>query len=203
MIRAELKAQAKAQLKGNVGMLFLCSLIVYAISVVCCMIPVVGVIASLVLTAAFSIGLYLIYLDLSYNRETHVSRLFDGFRYWGKALWLMILIGVFTFLWSLLFYIPGIIKAISYSMSYYILAENPEMTAREALNESKTIMHGHKMEYFVLGLSFIPWILLVAITFGIAAIWVGPYMQLTITNFYNNIKRQKQITSEENAVGEF
>ena len=203
MVRAELKAQAKAQLKGNVGMLFLCSLIVYVISVVCCMIPVVGAIASLVLTAAFSIGLYLIYLDLSYNKETHVSRLFDGFRYWGKALWLMILVGVFTFLWSLLFYIPGIIKAISYSMSYYILAENPEMTAREALNESKAIMHGHKMEYFVLGLSFIPWILLVAITFGIAAIWVAPYMQLTITNFYHNIKREKQVTPEENSVGEF
>lgn len=203
MVRAELKAQAKAQLKGNVGMLFLCSLIVYAISVVCCMVPVIGAIASLIITPALSVGLLLVYLDLSKNTDTHVSRIFDGFRYWGKALWLMILVGVFTFLWALLFYIPGIIKAISYSMSYYILAENPEMTAREALNESKRIMHGHKMEYFVLGLSFIPWVLLVAITFGIAAIWVIPYMQLTITNFYNNIKGQNHTTSEENTVGEF
>lgn len=203
MIRAELKAQAKAQLKGNVGMLFLCSLIVYAIGILCCMIPVVGAIASLIITPGLSIGLLLVYLDLSKNLDTHVSRLFDGFRYWGKALWLMILVSVFTFLWALLLYVPGIIKAISYSMSYYILAENPEMTAREALNESKEIMHGHKMEYFVLGLSFIPWVLLVAITFGIAAIWVIPYMQLTITNFYNNIKRQKEVTPVENFAGEF
>ena len=103
----------------------------------------------------------------------------------------MLLVAVFTLLWSLLLYIPGIIKAISYSMSFYILAENPEMSAREALNESKKIMHGHKMDYFVLALSFIPWILLVMITFGIAAIWVAPYMQLTITNFYHSIKTKK------------
>ena len=190
MIRAELKAQAKAQLKGNVGMLFLCSLIVYAIGILCCMIPVVGAIASLIITPGLSIGLLLVYLDLSKNLDTHVSRLFDGFRYWGKALWLMILVSVFTFLWALLLYVPGIIKAISYSMSYYILAENPEMTAREALNESKEIMKGNKLNFFILELSFFFWLLLVVVTFGIAAIYVEPYMQLTYANFYHNIKRQ-------------
>lgn len=86
-----------------------------------------------------------------------VSTLFSAFPSLGKALWLNILIGVFTFLWSLLFYIPGIIKALSYSMANYILADNPEMTAREALRESKIIMHGHKWELFVLNLSFILW----------------------------------------------
>ena len=87
-------------------------------------------------------------------------------------------------------------------MSYYILAENPDMTAREALNESKAIMHGHKMDLFVLELSFIPWLLLVAVTLGIAAIWVEPYMQLTLTNFYHNIKRQDAQPVYENTVFE-
>ena len=75
-------------------------------------------------------------------------------------------------------------------MSWYILAENPDMTAREAITESRLIMDGHKFELFVLQLSFIPWILLGSVTFGIAYIWVLPYMQLTMTNFYHNIKRQ-------------
>ena len=73
-------------------------------------------------------------------------------------------------------------------MSNFVLAENPDMTAREALNVSKRITKGHKMELFVLSLSFIPWIFLVAFTFGIASVYVVPYMELTITNFYHEIK---------------
>ena len=202
MTRAELKTLAKAQLKGKVGMFFLCSLIIGAISLVS-VIPVAGTIALLLITPSLSIGLILVYLDATKNENPKVARMFDGFQYFGKAILLMLLVGIFTLLWSLLFYIPGIIKSISYSMSYYILAENPQMTAREALNESKAIMHGHKMEYFVLGLSFIPWILLVMVTFGIAAIWVMPYMQLTITNFYNSIKRQETVAQGGDAAVEF
>ena len=93
-------------------------------------------------------------------------------------------------LWSLLFVIPGIIKGYSYSMAFYILAENPDMTAKEAITESREIMNGHKWELFVLGLSFILWAFAIVFTLGIAAIYVEPYMQLTIANFYHNIKRQ-------------
>ncbi len=192
MVRAEIKAQAKEQLKGNVGKYFLCMLIIFEISFVCGLIPGIGSIASIIITPSLTIGVILFCLDLSYGKSAEVGRIFHGFQYCGKALWLTILVAVFTFLWALLLYIPGIIKGISYSMSYYILAENPEMTAREALNESKAIMHGHKMEYFVLQLSFIPWILLCTITLGIAMIYVQPYMQLTTTNFYHKIKRQPQ-----------
>ncbi len=202
MIRAEIKAQAKDQLKGNIGKLFVCMLINYAIGVVCGLIPGVGTIAAVIVSPPLSIGLILIYLDLSYNKSTEISRMFDGFKYFGKSIWLTILVAVFTMLWALLFYIPGIIKALSYSMAFYILAENPEMTAREALNESKAIMHGHKMDLFVLYLSFIPWLLLVIVTCGIAAIYVTPYMQLTVANFYQGIKRQKQVIPEESVAEE-
>ena len=193
MNRAELKAKAKAQLQGKIGKIFLCMLIVFAISAVCGVIPGIGTIAAIIVGPALSIGLYLVFLDMTYGKDPEVSTLFNGFQYTGKALWLTILVGVFTFLWALLFYIPGIVKAISYSMSYYVLAENPNMTAREALNVSKRITNGHKMDIFVLGLSFIPWILLVTVTCGIAAIYVVPYMQLTITNFYHEIKDQPQV----------
>ena len=95
---------------------------------------------------------------------------------------------LFTYLWALLFFIPGIVKALSYSMAPYILAENKGKSALECINESKEMTKGHKMELFVLGLSFIGWGLLCGITFGIAAIWVAPYMQATMANVYNSLK---------------
>ena len=89
---------------------------------------------------------------------------------------------------SLLLVIPGIIKVFSYAAAPFILADNPELTAREALSESKRIMDGHKFDLFVLQLSFFWWSILSAITFGIAYIYVVPYFQATMANFYNDIK---------------
>lgn len=188
--RAEIKAQAKAQLKGKVGMFFLCSLIVYAITFALCFIPIVGVIGVYIIAPPLAVGLISVYLNVTYGDEVEIGTLFKSFNYMGKCIALFLMIIFFTLLWSLLFVIPGIIKSYSYSMAFYILAENPDMTAKEALNESKEIMNGNKMNLFVLQLSFILWLLLVSVTFGIAAIWVEPYMQLTFTNFYHNIKRQ-------------
>lgn len=186
--RAELKAQAKAQLKGNLFTLFLCGLIMIGISIVANLIPVIGTIACIIIAPALSLGCLQIYLDVANNVKADIEVLFSKFSCMGKALWLAILIAFFTYLWSLLLIIPGIIKSLSYSMAFYILAEHPEMTAREALNESKRIMNGHKMDLFVLYLSFILWDLLVIFTFGIAAIYVVPYENLTITKFYQSIK---------------
>lgn len=73
-------------------------------------------------------------------------------------------------------------------MSMYILAENKGKAALECINESKSMTNGHKMELFVLGLSFIGWALLGCITFGIAFIWVMPYMNATYANAYNSLK---------------
>ncbi len=192
MNRAELKLAAKAQIQGKIGILFVCYLVVFGIGLVCGLIPVVGGVASFVITPAISLGLCLIFLGLTEGKNVEIGTLFSRFSCVGKALWLNILIGVFTFLWSLLFWIPGIVKGLSYSMAYYVLAENPEMTAREALNESKAIMEGHKMELFVLYLSFILWDILVVFTFGIASVYVLPYQSATVANFYQKIKRQPQ-----------
>ena len=202
MIRSELKEQAKAQLKGNLGMLFLCSLIIVLISAACGAIPVVGAIASIILSPPLALGLTMVYLNVTYGDKADVSTVFDGFKTFGTSIVLNILMSIFTFLWSLLLIIPGIIKGISYSMSFYILAENPDMSATDALNESKAIMEGHKMDYFVLTLSFIPWFLLMMITFGLAGIYVVPYMTLTITNFYHNIKRQQPVAAAADAASD-
>ena len=188
MNRIELKSLAKEQIRGNIGMLFISalvmSLIVSAASAI-----TVGI-GTIFIAAPLQIGWILILFGLTEGVKPEVSTIFDGFAIYGKALLLYILTAIYVMLWSLLFFIPGFVKAYSYSMAPYILAENQNMTASEAINESRRIMNGHKMDLFVLELSFIPWLLLCMITFGIAFIYVAPYMDMTRVNFYNKIKNE-------------
>lgn len=182
--RVEIKMKAKEQIKGNIWMLFLVAIIYAVICGAANLIPVVG---AFVVVPPLSLGLIFIYLDVCAKKGVEVGRLFAGFQKMGDAIVLTLLITIFTFLWSLLFVIPGIIKGISYSQSYFILAENPDMTASEALNESKRIMDGHKWEYFVLQLSFLGWTILASLTFGILFIWLVPYMECTLVNYYHKL----------------
>lgn len=191
MTRAELKKEAKEQIKGKIGILFLMFLIIAIISIGSAAIPIIGWFAAIIITPSFQISLCMIYLNLAKREEISVGDVFKGFNITGKAVWLYIITNFFIFLWTLLLLIPGIIKTYSYSMAPFILADNPELTAREALSKSKKIMDGHKFELFVLQLSFFWWYLLEGITFGIAAIYVTPYVNATTTNFYNKIKEQK------------
>ena len=186
MIRAELKAKAKRQIKGNIGILF-------GISLLCGLIlaPMITVI----LMPAFMLSYAMIYLDLTIGKRPKTGDLFAGFKAFGKALWLCIVMTFFISLWSLLLVVPGIVKAYSYSQAFFILAENPNMRAIDALRESKKIMHGKKWDLFVLELSFIWWILLGVVTFGLAYIWVGPYMYATFANFYLGIKGELKVQS--------
>lgn len=188
MTRAELKSMAKEQMHGKLGTLIviilLIGLVIFAIN----WIPIIGGIVTFIIAPAFSLALCMVFLKVTKKEDVEISDAFKGFNKTGRALWLNVLIGFFTFLWSLLLAIPGIIKSYAYSMSYYVLADNPELTARQALARSKEIMKGHKFELFILQLSFFWWYLLVGFTFGIAALYVVPYMSATVANFYNSIK---------------
>lgn len=192
MNRAELKARAKEQIKGKIGILFVITLIIGLISgvagAVLALIPLGSLAVSIIVTPAFALSLIRVYLNLFGGKTPEVKDAFSGFDDFWSAFKVTFLVGLYTFLWSLLFVIPGIIKSISYSMSMYILAENKGKSARECIAESKAMTEGHKMELFVLGLSFIGWFLLCMVTFGIATIWVVPYMSATFTNAYYSLK---------------
>ena len=188
MTRAELKENAKSQIKGKLGILFIITVIVVGITCLCAFIPVIGSVAEFCLASAFGISIVMIYLKLTRNEDVEVGEVFEGFHIMGKAIWLQILTSIFTFLWSLLLVVPGIIRAYAYSMAPYILAENPDMAANDAIKESMRIMDGHKMDLFVLQLSFIGWMILTSLTFGILGIYTVPYMNATFANFYNSIK---------------
>lgn len=144
--------------------------------------------ACVLIYPALQIGQKKTYLKNSQGEKASLKYLMTGFSNYGRSILLYILTSVFTLLWSFLFIIPGIIKSYSYSMSPYILAENPDISAREAIKISKRMMYGHKWDLFKLYLSFFWWILLCILTLGVAAIYVGPYMEATFANFYNELK---------------
>jgi uncharacterized membrane protein len=190
-----LRASAREQLKGNWGKSIL-AIIVFAIIVgvasgISAALPPVGIIISIIIGGPMSFGLIKYFLRLKRAEEPALENLFDGFNNFVPCLVLYILIYIFTFLWSLLFIIPGIIAALRYSQAFYILNDNPGMDAMQALNKSKEMMIGHKGKLFVLYLSFIGWFLLSCITFGVGFLWLVPYVQTTLANFYDDLKNAK------------
>lgn len=103
----------------------------------------------------------------------------------------LILVELYIFCWSLLFFVPGIIKSYSYAMTPYILEDmyqsGQKVSASEAITRSRNLMKGHKMDLFVLDLSFIGWVLVGILTCGIGLIWITPYIRQTRANFYRNL----------------
>lgn len=141
------------------------------------------------LTVVFA-GFNIYLLNLVRGTEASYGNILDGFGIWLKVILLSVLKTIFVSLWSLLLVIPGIIAAISYSMALYILIDEPSKGVRQCLRESKEMMRGHKMEFFLLELSFIGWMILSS--FGMAGyiiqIWSLPYMNLCYIMFYENLR---------------
>ncbi len=185
--RSEMKKTAKAQIKGKIGILFACQLVISLISWLAA--PVF--LAGFLIAPSFALSTIMIYIALTKNIRPSLGDIWKGFNVFGKALWLQIITGFFTFAWSLLFIIPGIVKGYAYIMAPYILADNPGMTAREALRESNNMTKGHKGELFVLSLSFIGWYLLIPLTLGLIVIWLAPYTHSTLANYYVAMKDDK------------
>lgn len=129
-------------------------------------------------------------LSVCRGEKVEFGDAFAGFKIYWKALCLNLLMGIFIFLWSCLFIIPGIIKIFSYSMSNFILRDNPNMTASEAITESRRMMNGNKWRLFCLCFSFIGWFILSIFTCGILLFWITPYMNASIAEFYRSLKNE-------------
>lgn len=134
-------------------------------------------------------------LGIRRGKEMPLTTLFDGFSIVGKVILLNIVMGIFIFLWSLLFFIPGIIAAYRYSFALYNLLENPDIGIMEAIRLSKEQTRGYKWDLFVLDLSFLGWFILDAFTLGFLGIWLQPYYTLTHIAFYDTICAGKGMTA--------
>jgi len=147
--------------------------------------------AWIIVYGPLSLGIAGILLKVDRGENFSFEEVFSGFNDFGKSLLAGLLTSLFVFLWSLLLFIPGIMAALSYSMTFFIMSENPKMTAEEAISASKQLMMGHKNELFGLFISFIGWWLLSLVTFGVALIYVMPYFHCALTVFYQNLKHKQ------------
>ena len=136
-------------------------------------------------------GYQTLFLGAVRGGEATAKDMFEGYNkeLFSRVLTTTLLYYVYVFLWSLLLLIPGCIKAYSYAMTPYILKDNPEMKNNAAIEESMRIMNGHKLELFLLDLSFIGWALLSFLTCGIGFLWLAPYMNMARVNFYEDLKK--------------
>lgn len=191
MLRAEMKTLAKERLKGQWGnailIMILSGLLTGAAGLLGSLLGPLSVLVTLAVSGPLTLGSVYFYLKVSRNEKAEIGDLFRGFRNFAGAFVLTFLQGLFITLWSLLFVIPGIMKAYSYSMAFYIMADEPEISARDAIRKSKEMMQGHRMELFVLQLSFFGWALLTFVTCGIGNFYLLPYMNETMAFFYQNL----------------
>ena len=204
MNRSELKTKAKESLKGHykeaIKLFFLYILVCIGFTVIVSIIEEnfeINGLFSFILTLIPTLGVYALYpgfysffLKISRNEEVNCKELFKYKNLFLVTIGTSFIASIFSFLGALLFIIPGIIIALSYSMVYFVIVDNPEIGIMNVLRKSKDIMNGHKFDYFVLNLSFIGWYILSYFTLGILLLWLAPYIMVTTANFYNKIKEQ-------------
>ena len=149
------------------------------------------IVGLLIVGSVIKLGYARFNLDLIDRQgQPQTGKLFSYFPWFTTAVAAQLWQTLFVFLWSLLLVIPGIIASYSYAMTQYILAENPELSAREAIARSKQLMYGNRGRLFCLHLSFIGWGILCAFTFGIGNLWLIPYAQAAEAAFYREITQQ-------------
>lgn len=191
---SELRAEAREALKGMWGssavMTFVYFVLTSAASAaISTLVPFLGGIVASLALLPMAYALNIAFLRLFRKDPQELGYLFQEFN--SRVYSTLILTTVYTWLWSLLLIIPGIIKAYSYSMTYYVLEDNPELSNNAAIEESMRMMDGHKWELFWLHLTFIGWALLCILTLCIGFIWLIPYMQTAQAAFYENLKAEE------------
>lgn len=212
LLNSELRAQAREQLDGKWGTFVLMTFLMCVIQVLLQIPSYIGSllevlspenamaslsfsnISNILSLLALPLGWGLTVSLLRNHREESVDieNLFDGFRRgrYVRVFCALFLVNLFTFLWTLLLIIPGIMKAFSYALTPYILLDEPELTAKQAISRSCEIMQGRRWKLFCLYFSFIGWGILCLLTFGIGFLWLAPYINASIAAFYEDARAE-------------
>ncbi len=190
-----LMKMARESLKGKWGLAIGAFLVVYLIGGAIQAIPKGGGgILYLIIGGPFALGMAIFSLSFSRHQEPRFEQVFEGFREFGRALGAYLLIILYVFLWLLLLIVPGIIAALSYSMTFFFMVDDSSVKAPDALKKSKQMMKGYKWKLFRLYLRFFGWALLCILTLGIGFLWVTPWFHVTTAHFYNDIKDNPAVT---------
>lgn len=135
-------------------------------------------------------GFYILFLNLIRGVKIEWRSLFDGYKAWERIGITMILSVLYILLWAFLLIVPGIIKSYAYSLTPYLLKDDPQIRENEALKKSEQMMEGHKMQLFLLQLSFIGWAVLCIFTLGIGFFFLVPYINTAMAHFYEDVKAE-------------
>lgn len=194
--------QARITLKDNWGKAIGTTLVQWLISGAAQSIPLVGQLARIFLIP-LNAGLVLYFLMLARTQKPALETIFVPFNSYGRMLWGGIRMGIFIFLQWLLLIIPGIVATYRYAMTFYIMLDEPELKARDAMIKSREMMYGHKMQLFGYSILFA----LIAIaatifTLGIGLIWFVPFTQAFMANYYLQLKSAYELKHPTVTAGE-
>ena len=179
---------ARQSLKGHWGSGILACLVPFFIGMAVQMIPFVSLVSGILLFP-LTIGVMLFFLRLVRNEKNRVEAVFEPFRQYWRMLWGYFRVVIFVVLHFLLLIIPGYVAIFRYSMTYYIMLDNPDMSVRNAMILSREMMFGHKMQ--LLGYSLLLTLIGIPIlifTLGIGMLWYAPFVQTFCAHYYEHIR---------------
>lgn len=201
-LNSELRAVSRTTLSGNWMMAALATLVYLLIAGGVSSIPVAGSVLAIIITYPLAYGFAILFLDLfREGKPIDIGKLFDGFKDFGRVWGTLILVAIYTILWTCLLIIPGIVKSYSYALTPFILKDEPELKYNAAIEKSMRMMDGYKMKLFLLDLSFIGWMILSILTLGIGLLFLQPYMNTARAAFYEDLKAElsdRYVGEEEN-----
>lgn len=188
---AVLMRQARESLSGKWKFVIAVSALYTAITFAVSSIRGSGPLLSLIISGPMGVGFSIFTLAVSRGKQTEVYQIFEGFKknYFERSLVAYLLVALYTILWALLLIIPGIIKAIGYSQTFFILADDDTISAKGAMEKSVKMMYGYKWKYFCLILRFTGWFVLSILTIGVGFLWLVPYIKISMTKFYEDVSK--------------
>ena len=178
------KSEAVCSLKGKWGSSAVLMLVASAISIA---LSSVGYGLPSLLLLPMSWGVAVAFLEVARGNKLDLGWLTKGYSRFSEVFLTMLLRQVYVGLWTLLLVVPGIVKSYSYAMTEYILQDDPDCKYDAAICRSMELMQGHKMDLFLLDLSFIGWALLCLLTLGIGFLFLTPYWQTARAKFYEEL----------------
>ena len=201
----QIRAAAKATLRGRWLNPVLCTLVVLLITGVCSAFQTYESVPNSTNAILGIIGLSLTFLvvnplsfgyDVSFLQHVRgadvddlVTRPFSAFKEYGRYLGTSLLMTIYLFLWALLLIVPAVIMGYAYAMTPYIMADHPELSPSECIAKSRQMMKGRKWKLFLLDLGFIGWMLLAIVTLGVYTLWLMPWITCSHVQFYEELKQ--------------
>ena len=186
---AQIMSDARESLTGKWPLAIGTFLIFLLVSMGAALIPVAGQVIGFLIAGPLAVGGAFFALNIVREQAAKTDDLFFGFNNnLGNSILAYLLVFVFVFIGFILLIIPGIIVALAFSQTWFILAENPSMDSYDAIIKSKNMMNGYKWQYFKIGLRLFGLGLLCLLTLGIGFLWLLPYQYVVYAKFYEEVK---------------